>query len=290
MRILLTILLFSTAQLLNAQQLFHAHNRVAAAPGGCTPVTYDSDAQAFFTRAAAEGLAFSDCEKVAHNNFVLAAKSAGYYSQLVAFYPFLGSSASVGKLNAISSSYNLTFINGATIDSWGWNPNGVDQYAQTGIVPSSVLLQNSTHLMAYVNNSISSGGFLMGVDGGGGPILRMLPNEGGSIYAEINSSGAVSGTQLSMASMIVTSRVNGTSFQVYRDGALHSDNAVAAWGLPAYELYLSQNNRAGSTIGGYYSARRLGAVSVGFGLTATQVAQYKIDLEAYMDALGRGVL
>jgi len=82
-------------------------------------VAYDSDAQAYFTAASIT----DGTQKDAWNTFVVSAKANGYYSKLLAAYPFLGGTASSHSYNAINpATFQITWSG-----SLSHNSNGVNQ-------------------------------------------------------------------------------------------------------------------------------------------------------------------
>ena len=71
-------------------------------------VSYDADAQAFFTRVTSAGGTLSATEKLATNQLVLDMKSAGIWSSMKAIYPMVGASAAACAQNLKSSSFTGT--------------------------------------------------------------------------------------------------------------------------------------------------------------------------------------
>lgn len=100
---------------------------------------YDPDAQAFITAA---GLTDTG-QKDAINNLVLDLKSASLWSKLLAFYPFVGGTASSHKYNLLNpadtnAAYRLTFNGTVTHSSTGIRST-TGGYADTHWAPSSTL-------------------------------------------------------------------------------------------------------------------------------------------------------
>lgn len=98
---------------------------------------YDPDAQAFITAA---GLTDTG-QKDAINDLVLDLKSASLWSKLLAFYPFVGGSASSHKYNLMdpqdtNAAYRLTF-NGTVNHTSNGIQSSSGGYADTNWAPSS---------------------------------------------------------------------------------------------------------------------------------------------------------
>ena len=113
-------------------------------------VGIDADAQAFITAAA-----ITDAVQInAINTLVEGMKTDGTWTKMKAIYPFVGGTATTHKWNLkdprdLDAAFRLVFNGGWTHSSNGATPNGTNGYADTKLVPSSVLTLNSTHLSFY---------------------------------------------------------------------------------------------------------------------------------------------
>ena len=177
-------------------------------------ITTDADAQAFITAAAIT----DPTQQTAINNLVVGMKADGIWTKMKAIYPFVGGTASTHKWNLkdprdLDAAFRLVFNGGWTHSSNGATPNGTNGYADTKLVPSSVLSQNSTHLSFYSRSNILNtlqfeiGSFNVGTAGLGSSSLSTTSAHF-TTYLRTNSTGATCdiGSYLSNARMILYSR------------------------------------------------------------------------------------
>jgi hypothetical protein len=100
----------------------------------------DADATAFITAAGITDLT----QASAINTLVNDLKTYGLWTKMRALYPFVGGSATSHKFNLkdprdLDAAYRLVFNGGWTHTSNGALPNGTTGYADTKLVPSSIL-------------------------------------------------------------------------------------------------------------------------------------------------------
>jgi len=95
-------------------------------------VSYDPDAQAFFTASGLTGAT----NLTAVNQLVLDLKAANIWTKMKAIYPFVGGTAALHKWNLkdpqdTNAAFRLTFNGGWTHSATGALPNGTNGYANT---------------------------------------------------------------------------------------------------------------------------------------------------------------
>jgi hypothetical protein len=118
-----------------------ASHGIVSSSGG---VTFDSDAQAFFTAASIT----DNTQKTAVNTLVTDLKTANIWTKIKALYPFVGGTAASHKWNLkdprdLDAAYRLIFSGGWTHSSTGALPNGTNAYANTFLSPISNLVSTS---------------------------------------------------------------------------------------------------------------------------------------------------
>jgi hypothetical protein len=257
---------------------------------------YDSDAQAFFTAAG-----ISDTgQKDAINTLVLGLKSNSIWTKMKAIYPFVGGSASAHAVNLKSpGTYNITWSGGITHDSNGVQGNGSTGKGLTGLVPSSVMTLDSTHVSVYSRTNSSADQCECGAWGGAANYMGMFvkyTNGGGYLY--MNSPDGTyptpqiaSGDNSSSAAFYVGSRMSSSSGDgvLYRNGVAGTTGAGSNSGksLPTVELSLLAVKASGTYT--QYSARQVAFISIGSGLTSTDASNLYTLVQAYQTALGRQV-
>ena len=120
----------------------------------------DADAQAYITEVKAQGGTLSAAEETAIETFYTDLKTAGLYTKLHVFYPFLGGTAGSNAVEGIDpgGTYDLTF-NGAWTHSISGSssPQAANTYADTSFNPSA---------SADILNSFSFGVYTLAPGGG----------------------------------------------------------------------------------------------------------------------------
>lgn len=119
-------------------------------------VSYDADAQAFFTAASIT----DTTQKNAVNQLVLDLKSYNIWTKMKAVYPFVGGTSTTHKFNLVNpldsdAAYRLSFSTGWVHDSTGALPNGSSAYANTFLNTSTVFPSNTLSIGGYVNSNLT---------------------------------------------------------------------------------------------------------------------------------------
>lgn len=227
--------------------------------------------------------------------------SNNLWDKISAFYPVLGGVAASHSINAKSSggTYDLIFNGGWTHTSNGMQPNGTNGYANTSLVPNSVFGTGTTHLSIYVN-----------LQGGGDRIYDIGSNDqDGTLTQQLNitakrsvgagdntlfdagdfdgGNGRVSTTsQTSASGMTVGSVRSATDRTLYRNGsniATQTANEPIIYSSRA--LYVgAQHTSFGAA---YWSTNRYAFVTIGSGLTNTEIVNLSNIINTYQTSLGR---
>jgi hypothetical protein len=263
--------------------------------GATDIVGIDSDAQAFITAAA-----ITDPVQInAINTLVEGMKTDGLWTKMKAIYPFVGGTASTHKWNLkdprdLDAAFRLVFNGGWTHSSTGATPNGTNGFADTKLVPSSVLTNNNLHLSFYSrtqNTSLNSADVASSNAG--------YSNQYGIYlyYNALNEKVFVAGSYPTHSARInntdtlglmIGSRTSTTSAKLFMDGSLlNTNNILYTGGLSASSLYLSAQNNGGTTV--EYSTKQAAFSSIGDGLTDTEAANLYTRVQAYQTALSRQV-
>jgi hypothetical protein len=242
---------------------------------------YDTDAIAYFTAAGITDPA----QKVAYSNFVISAKANGYYSKFIALYPMIGGVDISHYINAKNpSTYGLTFSGSMTHSSTGVTFNGSSQWADTGIVSSSVLSLLDKHVMAYSGSSGGTGGGLIGNNNASNSSYDgIFPNVGGSCYPYLSDLNSVTVTNTDSSGFFMVSRTNSTHFDVMIRSTITNVASAATSLQNNSQLELGRGNSQ-------YLAYECRFASVGYGMTTTEMANFRADMETLQTALGRNVI
>lgn len=254
---------------------------------GFVPVS-DADAQAFITAANIT----DTTQKNAINTLVTDLKGYGVWTKMKAIYPFVGGTAAQHRFNLKSpgvnfSDFYLDFFGGGTHSSNGYLPNGATAYANTYLLPSTSLSQNSTHI-SYYANSDSNLGIDMGsrYETGDSAILSLYIREGNISYSRLNNVGSeFTVTNNTGTGMYVLSRIESNTYNYYKNN-VKSVATKTSSGLPTRSV----------TIGGLsinnvwsYGNKRCAFASIGDGLTDTEAANFYTAVQSFQTTLGRQV-
>lgn len=259
-------------------------------------VGLDADAQAFITAASIT----DTTQKNAINQLVLDLKSANIWTKMKAIYPFVGGTASTHRFNLkdprdLDAAFRLVFNGGWTHSSTGALPNGTTAYADTKLIPLSILNLNSTHISVYLNtNFITTGGVDavdMGVeDASYTNRIFIEPSATGNVYSINNSNGTsfITAADADSLGLYVNNRISSTTINLFKNNIkLINDTVRTSSALSVRQLYISAHNVVGSA--SFFSQRRQAFASIGDGLTDTDSTNLYTAVQAYQTTLGRQV-
>ena len=245
----------------------------------------DSDASAFITAAS-----LTDSTQIsAVNTLVTGLKSAGIWSKMKAIYPFVGGNSTAHSKNLVNPSlYNLTFSSG-----WVHNSNGStsnNSYANTGIVPSSVLSNYNSHMSLYNRTSGYNNGFDIGVIGSS------------EYYAHINHSASYpTGNAIQGSRFTVVTTPNDTGLVVFNRTAnnlantfiktnkISTSTATSTSTLSNNNIFIGALNWVSFGGAVYYSNRNYAFSSIGDGLSDSEAGTLNTLVQAFQTTLGRQV-
>ena len=215
----------------------------------------------------------------------------GLTSRMTALYPFVGGTASKHSYNFMNTAqYQLTFNGGWTHSSNGSLPNGTNAFANTGLVPSSTLSLNNTHVSFYsrTNNSgttidIGSG------DSGDTNQIYILPRYAGSfLFSKLNSTAQVNYNPIvDSLGLFLISRIASNQYSVFQKNTKLVLGASNSTALNSKSIYLGAINNNGSS--DYYSNRQLAFSTIGNGLSDTRAANFYTAVQKFQTTLSRQV-
>jgi hypothetical protein len=228
--------------------------------------------------------------------------SNGLLNKIDGLYPVLGGVAASHSINGASLSglYDLTFNGGWTHSALGMQPNGTNGYAQTLFNPILVIGDgNSSHLSVYVNlQGVGDRIYDMGVATSDVALSDMLNIAAKRSAGASNNTlfdagtydpsalGRVSTTsQASASGMTVGSVRSATDRTLYRNGT----NIATQTGNRAI-TYANRNLIIGaqqSNLRAYWSDNRYAFVTMGRGLTNTDIVNLSNIINTYQTSLGR---
>jgi hypothetical protein len=232
-------------------------------------------------------------------------KSNGIWSKMKAIYPFVGGTDTSHKWNLkdprdLDAAYRLTFFGGWTHSSNGALPNGSNGYANTYIIPSTTLTNNSTHLSFYSRTDNSQGsaeiistrysGTINGVTSSGVWLMHIKWPDPNTFYTDHYNTGTqrISATNTNSTGFYVSSRTTSTSLKAYKNGTqLGTTNTNTSADFSSLNI--------GVTISGetfyntLYSSKQVAFATIGDGLTDSEVSTLYTIVQKYQTTLGRQV-
>lgn len=266
-----------------------ANHGILSSSGG---VSFDADALAFITAASIT----DNTQKTAVNTLVTDLKAYNIWTKMKAIYPFVGGSATSHKWNLkdardLDAAFRLTFNGGWTHSSTGALPNGTTGYANTNLLPSSILLQNDTHISYYSRTNTSSGGVDFGsVDSGfSGALYATIKDADGKTYFRVNRSSASSESIIVMGNTNIFYMINRTSST---NESLFINNTKSSFvktstGLSTFPISLGCLNVTSTNQ--YFASKEAACVTIGNGLSDTEAANLYAAVQAFNTTLSRQV-
>lgn len=257
--------------------------------------TIDPDAQAFITAAG-----ITNATQIsAINTLVKSLKNAGIWSKCNAIYPFVGGTSTTHSFNLINTAqYQLTFFGGWTHASTGATPNGTNAYADTFIVPNSVMSANSAHLSYYSRtNSFVTNEIAMGVvlNLGGTGLNLVIRRSGGDLNSfrateAAGVTGLVNSTSTDARGLTSGSITSATSRKLYKNGSLLNTNTTnITWARSTGKIFLGAVNISDLATASFFTNKECAFASIGSGLSDTEMTSLYTIVQAYQTTLSRNV-
>jgi hypothetical protein len=248
--------------------------------------SYDADAQAFFDRVTVAGGSLSLTEKTATNQLVLDMKSAGIWSSMKAIYPMVGASAEACAQNLKSSSFTGTFTSGWTFASTGATPNGTSAYMDSGIVSSTQLILNSSHLSYYSRTTSNGVEVEIGNFSGANGSLIEIRTSGVSYY-RINQTTDISHSDTDSKGFYIANRTASNIVNAFKNATKTINSTVVSSALPTNSIFIGAVNISGAPL--YLSTKQCAFASIGDGLTDTEASNFYTAVQAFQTTLSRQV-
>jgi hypothetical protein len=250
----------------------------------------DSDATAFLTATGITDPTISD----AIDDLVVALKGYSIWTKMSAIYPFVGGTSTTHSYNLKNTAaYQITWNGTVTHNANGITGNGSTGYGNTGLNANTALTLNSTHLSLYcrttgANEVVSDFGCY---DGGTNRfLLEIRISNLFRCFQYDNSSGStISVANTDAQGFYIASRRANNDFEGYKNGASVVTQTSANGGtIPSANVFICARNVNGTA--SQFTSRNYSFASIGAGLTDTEAANFNTAVEAFQDALSRGVV
>jgi hypothetical protein len=259
-----------------------------------TGPTYDPDAQLFFNAQTGAGVTLTTTQMNAVNQWVLDSKAANIWTKFKAIYPMVGGSPTSHKFNLknpldTNAAFRLNFIGGGTHSSNGYQPNGINAYANTFLNPSTAYSIGTSGHMSYYSRTDSNGASEREMGAMTGVIYTDLGlRYSGNLYMRWGETGGP--TQVASPNSLgfyVASRTAINFQKIFKNGTQVLTSALTGSLLPNLNFYLGCQNSSNSPIN--YSAKQCAFATIGDGLTDLESQLLYQITEKYQVALSRNI-
>jgi len=255
----------------------------------------DPDAAAFLAAAGITDVTISS----AINQLVLDLKSFSLWAKMKAFYPFVGGTASTHKFNLkdpqdTNAAFRLVFNGGWTHSTNGALPNGTNAFANTFLVPNSVISGTSAiGFYTGTNATKNTDQVDMGARSNESPnrllwISSLYRISGSDRLLGRNTSNTVlldGGINTDSRGFYSISKIS-TTTKIYK-GATALDTKTDSELLPTTNIYLGCLNGNGTAQLFINRDHRLTYISDG--LTDSEISSLSTLVQTFQTTLGRQV-
>lgn len=266
------------------------------------PASGTTEALIYLNRVVVSGGTVSPTASAATITLFTSIVSNGLWDKVYCMYPVLGEVAASHSINARSSvgTYDIVFNGGWTHTSSGMQPNGTNGYAETSFNPNTTIGNGGTsHLSVYVNlQGVGNRVYDMGVATIDSSLTGMFniaaKRSSGSGNNTLFDSGDFNGgdgrvsttSQASASGMTVGSYRSATDRTLYRNGSNIATQTANNSSIYANRTMVigAQKSDAGIQ---YYSDNRYAFVTIGSGLTNTDIVNLSSIINTYETSLGR---
>ena len=250
---------------------------------------YDADAQAFITATGISGT-----NATATNKLVIDLKAANIWTKMKAIYPFVGTTSASQKFNLkdsrdLDAAFRLAFVGGGTFSANGYQPNGINAYANTFLIPSPNLPVNNTHLSYYSRTTSNGLEVEIGCRDTSLNTALLEIRTSGITYGALNSLATyTSFTDSDSKGMYTLNRTASNVVKIFKNNTIGASGTTASTSAPiTYPITIGAFNAAGTTQ--YYSAKQCAFASIGDGLTDAEVTSLYNAVQTFNTTLSRQV-
>lgn len=223
-------------------------------------------------------------------------KYAGIWGKMKAIYPFVGGTATTHKFNLkdprdANAAYRLLFSGGGTHSANGYNPGGVNGYADTNLNGSTSLIGNNSHISFYSRTDSDN----IGMDfGNTSNAFGSITRQGNVMYSDFLGNGSANlaspdrvtvANTSSNANFIFSS--TSTNIKIYKNASvLGQKGSTTTSAYPNTNIFLSYGFTSSTA---RYSNRELAFTSIGDGLSDVEASALYTAVQKFQTSLGRQV-
>ncbi len=257
-------------------------------------LSYDSDAYNLFVAAQISDVGL----KNDINNLIVSSKNNGWWDLQFAIYGMAGDNilqtyASQYKYNwkdprDLDAAFRLSLIASPTCDANGIAWDGSTQYANTFLVPNTVLSSTSASLSYYSRSTGNTGQTRNDIgeaNPGADNSLSIRYND--LFYPQIGNQVLIPNVANTDATgLYMATRGDGVTIQGYKNGAQVVNSAQVS-ALSTQSIYIGADNNNGSPFG--YSQLQCAFATVGSNINSTIAALMYTDIQNFQIARNRQV-
>ena len=255
-------------------------------------VSYDADAQAFFT---ATGIT-DTTQKSAVNQLVLNLKSYNIWTKMKAVWPMVGGSSTTHKYNLVNpadsnAAFRLSFSTGWTHSSTGATPNGSSAYVNTFLNPNAQSFGQNEGSYGFYSRTSRSGndGYQQGIYESGKYTLLIPYGTTGNVINFHNSTTATAIAATGSTGFWQMSRTSSTNTFHSRNTSQYTVSLTST-GVPNGNFYFgARNNLVGGFADAFDSLQLAFAYIAKDGLTLAEMDNYNTAVTTFQTTLSRNV-
>lgn len=271
-------LLYERQQLIASAEL--AARVAASNASGGDESSAEDDALAFITAASIT----DPTQQSAIEQLVTDLHGYGIWTKMKAIYPFVGGTASQHSYNLKNTAqFQITWNGGVTHSSTGVTFNGTNGFGNTGLNDSTILNIDNKHISMYQRNVLlDSSGASMGISNSNRFYLNFYTQN----YSTLGMNQSPFAIQTPQRGMFVMSKTANGSFKYFQN-ALTPVTKTGTNNAQNLNYFVGASNNGGT--GFDYTSANLAFVSLGDGLTDTDVTNLRTTITTFQTALNRQV-
>jgi hypothetical protein len=211
-----------------------------------------------------------------------------------AIYPFVGGTASTHKWNLkdprdLDAAFRLVFNGGWTHSSTGATPNGTNGYADTKLVPSSVLTLNNASLSIYSRTDNIADGYDIGSStiAYTSPFALAMKSDATVGVYFVNDFSPFLNASANSLGLQTISRLVSSEIKINKNSSTRQTLTKISNVINSFPISIGALNLGGTIA--RYSNRQYAFSHIGDGLTDTEAANLYTRVQAYQTALNRQV-
>jgi hypothetical protein len=262
-------------------------NPSSTVTGSTGAAGYDADATTVINAIeATDAGALSTGQKNAINARILALKAQSKWTNMVAYYGYVGGTAASHAINwKTPGTYNITWNGGITHSATGVLFDGTTGYGDTGINDNTVMNLDTFSIGGYSRTSTNNG-FMMGILQTNGVYLA----DRNSMIVRMHDVADLTAAMTPTRTLMATRQVAAPKMAEYRDVTQLTVDSGSALGKINGNIYVGAINNLNTPGPGGFSDKSYGSMFISNdGFTSSEEATFGTDETTFQTALSRSV-